>query len=237
MCGKGLNYIPLMSINITFMPGMFLTRFWNRWISVLIKNCCSWSRVLSAHGQLWQTSPPKNTQTCLGAEVLLSFPVYLQFIEPLDPRCEVKLVDIACKWRLPVLENRRVPSKDQEKERSFCNSEKPGKPEAWRGPTASRAPSAPPEHGTWRGGGSVTPQPVTEPGLSWHPNPLTRSKSREQEGWDTVSECHCLPLRTLHCASKIDNGTTKSITVWNWRPVLHCKPPQNHGIIKAEKAL
>lgn len=73
MCGKGLNYVPLMSTNITFMPGMFLTRFWNRWISVLIKNCCSWSRVLSAHGQLWQTSLPKNTQAHLGQKCCSAF--------------------------------------------------------------------------------------------------------------------------------------------------------------------
>lgn len=138
---------------------MFLTRFWNRWISVLIRNCCSRSRVLSAHGQLWQTSPPKNTLTHLGAEVMLSFPVYLQFIEPLDPRCEVKLVDIARERRLPVLENRRVPSKDQEKEGGFCNSQKPSEPEAWRDPHGLQSLLSPTS--TWNlvrwGLGSRTP--------------------------------------------------------------------------------
>lgn len=37
-------------------------------------------------------------------EATFSFPVYLQFIEPLDPWCKVKLINITCKWRLPVLE-------------------------------------------------------------------------------------------------------------------------------------
>lgn len=204
---------------------MFLTRLWNRWISVLIKNCCLRSRMLSAHGQLWQTSPSKNTLTHLGAEVMLSFPVYLQLIEPLDPRCEVKFVDIAREWRLPVLENRGIPSKVQEKQRSFFNSQgslKHGK----HPPLASGASSAPPAHGTWSSGGSATaPRPVREPGQSWCPNPLTRNKSREHEQCNTLRKWHCLSLGTLHCASKIENGTTKSITLWNWRPVLHCTPP------------
>lgn len=76
---------------------------------------------------------PKNTQRHLGAEILLSFAVYLQLIEPLDPGGEVELVDITGKRRLPVLQNRRVPSKEQEKERSFWDSEKPGEDGAWRG--------------------------------------------------------------------------------------------------------
>lgn len=207
---------------------MFLTRFRNRWISVLIKNCCLWSKVLSAHGQLWQTSPPKNTKTHLGAEVLLSFPVYLQFIEPLDPRCEVKLVDIAREWGLPVLENRRVPSKDQEKERSFCNSQKPGEPEAWRGPCGLQSLLSPTRRWklVWRGLGGHSPT-VREPGLHWHPDPLTRNKSGEQQQWDMLRE-PLSPLRTLHCALKAENGATKSITFCNWRPVQHCKPPCNH---------
>lgn len=167
---------------------MFLTRFWNRWISVLIKNCCSWSRVLSAHGQLWKILPSKNTQTHLGAEVLLSFPVYLQFIEPLDPWCEVKLVNIACKWRLPVLENIGVPSKDQEKEVS-ATLKNQGSPKCEKAPVVSRASSVPPEHWTWHRGDSVAaPWPVREPGLCWYSNPLTRNKCREQEPWDTLSE-------------------------------------------------
>lgn len=167
------------------------------------------------------------TQTHLGAQALLSFPVYLQLIEPLDPRCEVKLVHIARERRLPVLENRRVPSKEQEKERSFCDSQQPGQPRACRAPMASRASSAPPGLGAE---GAQQPQPHCQGGRAvLTPHPLTRTVLRH------LHECHGPPSEH-HCASKPHNGTTKPAPFWNC-PVLCCKPPQNHGTIKAGKAL
>lgn len=101
---------------------MSLSRFWNRWISVLSKPWCSevLSTVSSSQTQL-VVNPLENTisqkkkSKHSGTEAVISVTVYLQFIEPLDPWSKVKLIDITCKWRLPVLE----------KEKSFIK--RPGK--------------------------------------------------------------------------------------------------------------
>lgn len=62
------------ALTLLFTPGMFLTMFWNRWISVLIKNWCS--EVPSAVSSS-QTPPLKKIFKHFRAEAMFSFTVYL----------------------------------------------------------------------------------------------------------------------------------------------------------------
>lgn len=125
------------------MLGMFLTRLWNRWISLLIKN---WrSEVPSAASSSQTQLTRKTIRQHSGAEVMFSFPVYLQFIQPLDPWGKVKFIDITCKWWLPVLQKTEELHQKTRKTKgtSHASVESQVSPKHGRGLHGSQTPLSP----------------------------------------------------------------------------------------------